>query len=48
MWQQLRDELRVPITMDVEAMGLGLAILVACGVALTWLIAFGEEHARRS
>jgi len=35
------------MNMDVEVMGLGLAILVACGVALMWLIAFGEEHARK-
>ncbi len=28
-------------------MGLGLAILVADGVALMWLIAFGAEHARK-
>lgn len=28
-------------------MGLGLAILIVCGVALMWLIAFGEERARK-
>jgi len=33
--------------MDAEVMGLGFAILVVCGVALMWLIAFGEEHARK-
>ncbi len=26
-------------------MGLGLAILIACGVALVWLIALAAEHA---
>ncbi len=35
------------MTMDVEAMGIGLAILIACGVALMWLVAFGKEHARK-
>jgi hypothetical protein len=34
--------------MDAELMGLGLAIVIACGVALMWLIAFGEEHAHKS
>jgi len=33
------------MAMDAEAMGLGLAILIACGVALIWLIALGAEHA---
>ncbi len=33
--------------MDVEVIGLILAILVACGVALMWLIAFGAEQARK-
>jgi hypothetical protein len=33
--------------MDVELIGLGLAILIVGGVALMWLIAFGEEHARK-
>ena len=28
-------------------MGLSLAILVACGVALIWLIAFRAEHSRK-
>jgi hypothetical protein len=32
--------------MGVKAMGLGLAILIACVVSLMWLIAFGGEHAR--
>ncbi len=35
------------MTMDAEAMGLGLAILVACGVVLMWIIAFGEERTRK-
>jgi hypothetical protein len=33
--------------MDVEVVGLVLATLIACGVALMWLIAFGEEQARK-
>lgn len=33
--------------MDAESMGLGLAILMAGGVALIWLIAFGEERSRK-
>ena len=33
--------------MDPEVMGLALAIVVACGVALMWIIAFGEEHAHQ-
>jgi len=28
-------------------MGLGLAILIAGGIVLVWLIAFGSEHARK-
>jgi hypothetical protein len=32
---------------DVEAMGTGLAIVIACGVALMWLIAFGKEHTHK-
>jgi hypothetical protein len=35
------------MAMDAEAMGLGLAILIAGGVALIWLIAFGAERARK-
>ncbi len=35
------------MAMDAEAMGLGLAILIAGGVALIWLSAFGAEHARK-
>jgi len=33
--------------MDVEVIGLGLALLIAGGVALMWLIALAEEHARK-
>jgi hypothetical protein len=33
--------------MDAEAIGVGLALLVAAGVALMWLIAFGAERARK-
>ena len=33
--------------MDAEAVGLGLAILVAGGVALIWLIALGAERASK-
>jgi hypothetical protein len=33
--------------MDAETIGLGLALLVAGGVALMWLIAFGAERARK-
>ena len=33
--------------MDTESMGLGLAILMAGGVALIWLIAWGAEHSRK-
>jgi hypothetical protein len=33
------------MVMDAEAMGLGLAILIAGGVALIWLIALGAERA---
>lgn len=36
------------MAMDVEVIGLGLAILIAGGVALMWLIAFGAEHARKN
>jgi len=36
------------MVMDAEAMGLGLAIFVAAGVALMWLIALGAERARKS
>ncbi len=39
--------MRVVVAMDAEAMGLGLAILIACGVVLMWLIALGAEHARK-
>lgn len=39
--------MRVGIGMDVELIGLGLAILIVGSVALMWLIAFGEEHARK-
>jgi hypothetical protein len=28
-------------------MGTGLAIVIACGVALMWLIAFGKEHTHK-
>lgn len=33
--------------MDVEVLGLGLAILIACGVALMWFVALGEKRARK-
>jgi len=33
--------------MDAESMGLGLAFLIACGVAVMWLIAFVSEHSRK-
>jgi len=33
--------------MDAESMGLGLAILIACGVAVMWLIAIGSERSRK-
>ena len=35
------------MVMDAEALGLGLAIFVAAGVALMWLIALGAERARK-
>jgi len=35
------------MVMDAEAMGLCLAILIACGVALIWLIAPGAEGTRK-
>ena len=35
------------MVMNAEAMGLGLAIFIAAGVALMWLIALGAEHARK-
>ncbi len=35
------------MAMDAEAMGLGLAILIAGGIALVWLIALGAERARK-
>ena len=36
------------MTMDAEVMGLVLAVVMACGVALMWLIAFGAEHAHKN
>jgi len=33
--------------MDAEALGLGLAVLIAGGIALIWLIALGAERARK-
>ena len=36
------------MAMDAEVMGLGLAILMVCGVVLMWLIAFGAEHPRKN
>jgi hypothetical protein len=33
--------------MDAESMGLGLAILIACGVAVIWLIAVAGERSRK-
>jgi len=33
------------VAMDVETLGLGLAILIAGGIALVWLIALGAERA---
>ena len=35
------------MAMDAETMGLGLAILVAGGVVLMWLITFSAERARK-
>jgi hypothetical protein len=35
------------MVMDAEALGLGLAIVIAAGVVLMWLIALGAEHARK-
>jgi hypothetical protein len=34
--------------MEVETMGLGLAFVVACAVALMWIVAFGQEQSPRS
>jgi len=35
------------MAMDAEALGLGLAVLIAGGIALIWLIALGAERARK-
>lgn len=35
------------MVMDAEALGLGLAVLIAGGIALIWLIALGAERARK-